>query len=95
MEASNFVVGVGRTESILEPRGRQKNKRKIYSKLIDFEYGCYYEYEFYKFRFAVLGSLADSRFKNNDWKNYLINWLIKIGVGWWNSENNEWQYYLL
>jgi hypothetical protein len=64
--------------------------------LIDFKYGCsYYEHDFYKFRSQFLAAWLTQELENNDWQNYFINWLIKIGLGWWNSETNEWQYYLL
>ncbi|MEG5140949.1 MULTISPECIES: NACHT domain-containing protein [unclassified Microcoleus] len=105
----NFPVP-GKKYRIFEPQWKQvillwigrtnlennKEKEKFIYKLIDFEYGCsYYEHDFYKFRAQFLAAWLIQDLENNDWKNYFINWLIKIGVGWWNSENNEWQYYLL
>lgn len=104
----NFPLA-GKEYRIFEPQWKQvillwigrtnlenKEKEQFIHKLRDFEYGCsYYEHDFYKFRAQFLAAWLIQDLENNDLKNDFINWLIKIGVGWWNSENNEWQYYSL
>jgi len=90
-----ILLWIGRT-NLENNKEKEKEKENFIHKLIDFKYGCsYYEHDFYKFRSQFLAAWLTQELENNDWQNYFINWLIKIGLGWWNSETNEWQYYLL
>ena len=83
-----------KTESIPETQRKTKElKEEFIQALVEFEDGCN-KYNLYKFRSQFLAAWLLQDFKNSVWNNILINWLIELGLGWWNSKTDEWEYFL-
>ncbi|MGB3149136.1 MAG: hypothetical protein WBB27_00620, partial [Maribacter sp.] len=98
----NFPVE-GKKYRIFEPQWKQvillwlgredvkvEEKEAFIEKLVNFEDG--FNYNFYKFRAQFLASWLTQEFKDSKWTNLLIDWLIRTGLGWYDSETKKWEY---